>query len=146
MADKYIDDLFAAITAAQELADLAKLEVETPAPAPAAVAPKWNGLSYLGDEGTISRYAVNYHGQTSFFVLVDNAITHEPTEAGVACAPGVTLHRIHIQSVDGSTLKDTNGYAARYEHTDGTGTHIDSRTVAQYVLPRGRRFAKQLTA
>jgi len=110
-----------------------------PAPAKPMVA-KHDGLSYAGDEGSISRYAFFVNGKRVFDVIADNAAvldtkTHPKFGA-------VTTHALFIVKPGETVGITTNGLAARYTH-DGS-THIDGQSVFGYVAPRAARFITDL--
>lgn len=119
------------------MAQVADLFADAPADLPKL---KDNGLSYAGDEGTVSRYAVRVNGTTLFYATVDTDPEFALTGKGLP--EGVSAHRIEIRSVDGSQVLSTGGVAAKAPHKDGT--HVDGQTVAAYVLPRVKRFLGEL--
>jgi hypothetical protein len=106
----------------------------------AAEAPKKNGLWYVKDEGTQSLYAVNSGGKTVLWFTVDNTTEMTPEQVGGHLPLGVTAHRIVVWNSYRTVDVETNGFAARYLHDDGTGTHIDGDTVRAYALPRIGRW------
>ena len=112
-------------------------------------APAKDGLAYAGDiEGAnghaFSRYTMTLDGKNVFDVLIDNYIAVPvPAEMGNAPA-GVTAHTIVVVKPGQASGITTNGLAFRGLHNDGTGTHIDGRTVQNYIYPRAVHFLIQL--
>lgn len=100
---------------------------------------KTNGLSYVGDVDTFSRYTLFLEGRRVMDVLVDNAIVALDAQAEGA-PEGVTAHPIYISMVDAPTnlAQATKGIAARKPYLGETGVtnRISADTVAAYVLPR----------
>lgn len=134
------DAMFAKL--AEDNAELAKA-VE------AEAAPVKDGLAYAGDfDGvnghTYSRYVMTLTGKHVFDVLIDNFLeVAVPAEMGKAPA-GVSAHTIVVVKPGEVSGIATTGLAFRAPHNDGTGTHIDGRSVQSYVYPRAVRFLVQL--
>lgn len=108
---------------------------------------KATGLSYVGDAGTVSYYRLQIDAIPLFDVLVDNAVTLDPTEAGVEIPADATLHPIAVQTTDGRVTLETKGFGLKHAHIDAEGVspaHIDGITVQRYVLPRAMFFAAKL--
>lgn len=111
--------------------------------------PAKDGLTYAEDfDGanghTFSRYAMTMAGKHVYDVLIDNFV-EVPVPADLGKVPaGVTAHNITIAAPGEAVAMATTGVALRAPHNDGTGTHIDGRTVQAYIYPRAVRFLIQL--
>lgn len=111
--------------------------------------PAKDGLAYAGDfDGanghTYSRYTLTYEGKNAFDVLIDNFI-EVPVPADMGHAPaGITAHTMVVVKPGQVSGITTTGLAFRTPHNDGTGTHIDGRTVQSYIYPRVMRLMVQL--
>ncbi len=107
---------------------------------------KHKGLSYVCDEGTLSRYTVFLEGRRVLDVLVDNAVALDADEfPGVTLDVGCSLHRIMIAPVGAMAgfAQETKGAAVRAPHFEpdasgaaGIHQHIVSNSVTSYVWPR----------
>lgn len=127
---------FADLFSDDEVAELAALEKD----AVAVQTPKKTGVWYVDTKTesghAISVYAMNAAGKTILWLAVDNDVEVTANDLGVEVSEGVTIHAIRVWNANYTTWLDTKGFAARYEHPDGTGTHIDGNTVRQYAMPR----------
>lgn len=107
-----------------------------------AITEKHKGISYVSDEGTLSRYTVFIEGRRVMDVFVDNATT-VPAPGNLELPEEVTLHPISVGMVDVPPLfpgavQATKGFAAKHPHLDneGVSVHVDTQTVGTYVMPR----------
>lgn len=108
---------------------------------------KRNGLSYVGDVDTLSRYTLFMEGRRVMDILVDNGVTELIPEA-TDVPPGVSLHPIAIAMVDApaQTAQKTAGLAVRRPYMDetGVGARISSTSVSHYVEPRAAKLLARL--
>lgn len=129
-------------------AKMAETVNEALAPAVKAEQPA-NGLRYAGDtvaEGTadsLSWYRLLIGGKTVLWVSVNNDRPLPMKGAPGGLPEGATVHGIWVWNADKTKHVATNGLAARYEHPDGTGTHVDGATVQLYVIPRAMRYVAE---
>lgn len=109
-----------------------------------AAAVKKTGVWYDHDETnesghTISVYALNLGGKTIAWALVNNDIvdmSDEGEKIKNATQGVATAHNIFILNSARSGGWETKGLAMRYEHSDGTGTHVDGNSLRTYIMPR----------
>jgi hypothetical protein len=108
---------------------------------------KHKGLSYVGDENSLSRYTYFLEGRRVFDVLVDNATEAEAPE-GVIVPEGHSFHRIDIAMVDApaGARQGTKGLAVRSPliSESGMGYRIDSKSIRTYVQGREAHFLARL--
>jgi hypothetical protein len=126
---------FKNLFSAEEIAELQAAAEDTLAQKPA----KKDGIWYVADDasGNTSFYEFVIGGKVVLNVAVDNA--HEK-EIPFQLPPGATAHSITVWDAKRTSFRNTNGFALRYEHNDGTGVHVDGNTVRAYVLPRATRW------
>ena len=101
--------------------------------------PKKDGIWYSHDADdnvnghSESYYAVNAGGKTVLWIAIDNDLS---VDIGHQLPEGATAHMIRVWNATKTAFIDTKGFAFRYAHSDGTGTHVDGNTVRSYVMLR----------
>lgn len=138
MGEDKFKDLFSEdeLMALQTAAAIAEAEVAAQA-AQAAKVHKQDGIWYSHDENEMSLYEVRVGHKVLLWIRVDNA--HE-IQTPFHVPAGASAHAIQVWDAKRERFLDTMGIALRYEHADGSGTHIDGNTVRMYVLPRVSRW------
>lgn len=128
MGQDEFDALFSEIMGAQ--ADMPQLD----APAESTSTTK-DGLTYVGDEGTVSVYHLHLDGRVVLHVLVDAAIQVATPEIFVGRVnPNMTAHPIVVATPDRSVFLPTSGAAMKGR------THIKGDFVRAFIYPRAVKF------
>lgn len=131
LADEKIEAEFQAIDAKVQAASAAKT-----APLPDGVWYVEDGVD--GNAHTISWYRLVLGGKTVLWASVDN---DRPLPGTLPNLPeGTTAHGIWVWNADRTKSEGTKGLAARYEHPDGTGIHVDGTTIRSFLAQRAGKY------